>query len=149
MLEELHNQFRVIRGRQVVVDAHVARFYGVSTKRLNEQVKRHVSRFPEDIAFRLTAAEAADLRRELGYSWRGSRHAPRVFTECGVFMAAYVLHTDKAAETSVSLVRAIVASGDDLNFGRDLASQLDDVERRLAGDPGFPSELWRFLLEGP
>lgn len=150
MLEILQSQYRTIRGRQVVLDAHVARFYGVSTKRLNEQVRRNLVRFPEDFAFRLTAAEAADTRRELAahrLGRGGSRHAPRVFTECGILMAAFVLHTPQAIETGITLVRAIVASAGELTLDRDLQSQLADIERRLAGEPGSPEGIWRLLTE--
>lgn len=99
----------VIRGERVMLDADLAAFYGVPTKRLNEQVRRNPRRFPADFAFVLTKPEAGNLRSHFATSssnWGGRRHLPRAFTEHGALMAAAVLNSKRAVQMSVLIVRA-------------------------------------------
>jgi hypothetical protein len=90
-VEEVHRRIVVIRGRKVILDADLASLYGVTTTRLNEQVKRNVERFPEDFAFRLTREEFDRLKSHFATSsstWGGRRKLPNAFTEHGAIMAA-------------------------------------------------------------
>src|SRR5262245_20664095 len=100
-----------IRGHKVLLDSDLAELYGVSVKRLNQQVKRNPERFPADFMFRLTASEFEALRLQNATSKKtrgGRRYLPFVFSEHGAIMAASVLNSRRAVEMSVFVVRAFV-----------------------------------------
>jgi hypothetical protein len=98
-----------IRGCSVIIDSDLAALYGVTTGRLNEQVKRNKNRFPEDFHFQLTEKEWKALRSQNAISKRGGRrYPPYAFTEHGAVMAANILNSDQAIEMSVAVVRAFV-----------------------------------------
>jgi len=99
-----------VRGQRVMLDSDLARIYGVSLKRLNEQVRRNRERFPRDFAFQLTRQEFANLKSQFATSSShgGKRKLPWVFTEHGAIMLATVLRTPTAVEVSVRVVRAFV-----------------------------------------
>jgi hypothetical protein len=101
----IERRILAFRGHRVILDSDLAALYGVTTKRLNEQVKRNADRFPGDFMFELTDEEAAILRSQSATSsggHGGRRHAPRVFTEHGAVMAASVLNTPRAVEVRAS-----------------------------------------------
>jgi hypothetical protein len=92
--ERIERAILVIRGQKVLLDADLAELYGVTTKRLNQQVRRNIDRFPEDFAFLLTAKEFTNLKLQFATSssgWGGRRKPPFAFTEHGAVMAASVL----------------------------------------------------------
>ena len=124
-----------VRGQPVLPDSVVAALYGVSTKRLNEQIKRNAGRFPGDFVFRLTAEEFAVLNRSQiatgRQRHRDPRNPPLVFTEHGAIMAAAVLNTAQAVETSVFVVRAFVQLRRLASGNGELSVKLTDLERRL------------------
>jgi hypothetical protein len=100
-----------IRNERVMFDADLAALYGVSTSRLNEQVRRNLGRFPADFAFVLTREEAAILRSQIAISKKGrggARFAPMAFTEHGVAMLSSVLHSPRAVAVNVEIIRAFV-----------------------------------------
>src|SRR2546430_16543116 len=98
-----------VRGQRVLIDSDLAFLYGVTTKRLNEAVRRNPARFPPDFAFRLTPEEVADLRSQFATSrWGGTRYAPRAFTEQGVAMLSGVLNSPTAVAVNVEIMRAVV-----------------------------------------
>jgi len=136
-LEQVSRGILVIRGHKVLLDADLARLYGVSTGRLMEQVKRNRSRFPQDFLFQITDQELANLRSQIAISslpvakWGGRRSAPFAFTEHGALMAANVLRSRRAIEVSIFVVRAFVRLRDTLMAHKDLARKLDDLERRM------------------
>jgi hypothetical protein len=106
-LERITSAIRVIRGQRVMLDADLAALYGVSTRRLNEQVARNRDRFPPDFMFRLTAVETEDLKSQLATSsrgWGGRRTTPQVFTEHGTVMLANVLRSRTAVAASIQVV---------------------------------------------
>lgn len=110
-VERIDSAIHLVRGHRVMLDADLAALYGVTTKRLNERVKRNLDRFPEDFAFRLTADEVVALRSQSATSnvgRGGRRYAPIAFTEHGAVMLASVLSSPTAVETSVQIVRAFV-----------------------------------------
>jgi len=125
----------VIRGQRVIADSQLAVLYGTTTKRLNEQVKRNIARFPADFMFKLTRVETASLNwsQVATTSQRHRRHnfAPYVFTEHGAIMAATVLNSPKAIEMSLYVVRAFVQLRMLLTSNAELARKLADVESRL------------------
>ena len=99
-----------LRGQAVMLDADLAALYGVSVKRLNEQIKRNAKRFPEDFAFKLTDKEWNNLKSQIATSsgHGGRRKLPYAFTEHGAIMAANVLKSEQAETMSVAVVRAFV-----------------------------------------
>ena len=110
-LQKIAPLIHEIRGERVILDSDLAKIYGVSTTRLNEQVKRNVDRFPADFAFRLKREEMASLMSQIAISsfhHGGRRKAARVFTEHGAIMAANVLNSKEAVRMSVFVVRAFV-----------------------------------------
>lgn len=115
-----------------MLDADLAALYGVTTRRLNEQVRRNVGRFPVDFAFPLSAQEVKNLKSQFAISsWGGRRTVPLAFTEHGVIMAAMVLNSSRATEVSVYVVRGFVKLRDTLAAHKELARRLDDLESRI------------------
>lgn len=136
-VENIETAIHVIRGMRVMLDADLAKFYGVTTKRMNEQFRRNRLRFPEDFAFQLTAEEVATLRSQFATSKMGRggrRFLPWVFTEHGAVMLASVLNSKVAIEASVAIVRAFVRMREALQIsGGDLIAKLAQIDGRLDG----------------
>lgn len=132
-VEQVEQRILLIRGQKVIVDADLAQFYGVTTKRLNEQVKRNKNRFPEDFIFQLTAGEKAELVANCDHLVRlkFSPSLPNAFTEHGAIMAAGILNSERAVELSVFVVRAFVRLREVLASNKELAVKLAELERRL------------------
>ena len=132
-IAQLESAIYLIRGQRVMFDSDLAAIYGVTTKRLNEQVRRNISRFPEDFAFQLTAEELTNLRSQIATSsfHGGRRYRPWVFTEHGAIMLASVLNSDIAAQASVRVVRAFVRLREMVAANAQLAANLEELERRL------------------
>jgi len=115
-----------VRGHAVILDTDLANLYGVETRQINQQVKRNQERFPNSFAFQLTKSEWDNLRSQNVISRRhgGRRYMPYVFTEHGVLMAANVLNSSKAIETSVAVVEAFVKL-------RRMALSVEGIARKL------------------
>jgi hypothetical protein len=134
--QDIGQRIVLLRGQKVLLDADLARLYGVTTARLNEQIKRNVTRFPSDFIFRLSNQELIVLMSQIatsknGRSGRGgTRKPPLAFTEHGAIMAASVLNTPRAIETSVFIVRAFIRMRDALASHKELARKLDELESR-------------------
>jgi len=112
--EEIQRHIHQIRGQRVILDADLARFYGVNTKTLNQAVKRNHNRFPPDFLFPLKKQELVGLRSQnvTANISPKSRSIPYAFTEHGALMAATVLRSHKASQISVLIIRAFVALRD-------------------------------------
>jgi hypothetical protein len=123
----------LIRGRRVMLDSDLAAVYGVTTKRLNEQLRRNRSRFPSDFAFQLTVEELTNLRSQIATSsfHGGPRYRPWVFTEHGALMLASVLNSAIAVQASVRVVRAFVRLREMVAANAQLAAKLEQLERRF------------------
>ena len=107
---KVESLIRVIRGQQVMLDRDLAELYGVETRRLNEQVKRNIERFPEDFMFQLTPNEFDNLKSQIATSsWGGVRKLPYAFTEQGVAMLSGVLKSQTAVEANIRIMRAFVS----------------------------------------
>lgn len=107
---KVESLIRVIRGQQVMLDRDLAELYGVETRRLNEQVKRNIERFPEDFMFQLTSNEFDNLKSQIAISsWGGVRKLPYAFTEQGVAMLSGVLKSSTAVEANIRIMRAFVS----------------------------------------
>ena len=153
---QIDSMIRSIRGVRVMLDSDLAAIYGVSTKRLNEQVKRNLERFPDDFMFQLTAREAVALRSQIATSsglnqsqiatgsksrsilksqiatsssHGGRRSRPYAFTEYGALMAANVLNSERAVQMSVFVIRAFVKMRETLLGTRELAKKLEAREK--------------------
>ncbi|WP_308446791.1 ORF6N domain-containing protein [Flavobacterium collinsii] len=95
-----------IRNQKIMLDRDLALLYDVETKRLNEQIKRNLSRFPSDFMFQLTENEFENLKSQIATSsWGGNRKLPFVFTEHGILMLSSVLKSDKAIQTNIQIMR--------------------------------------------
>jgi hypothetical protein len=136
-----------------MLDVDLARLYGVTTKRFNEQVKRNLRRFPADFMFQLTPAEHAHLRSQIATSSSaahgGRRHLPYVFTEHGAIMAATVLNSRRAVEMSLVVVRAFVRLRQLLQSNIHLARKLEALERKYDGKFETVFEAIRELMVPP
>jgi hypothetical protein len=106
-IENITGLIYLIRGKKVMLDQDLAVLYGVETRRLKEQVRRNIERFPEDFMFELSKKEYENLRSQFATSsWGGTRYAPMAFTEHGVLMISSVLKSDKAIQINIQIVRA-------------------------------------------
>src|SRR3984957_8426787 len=132
---EIARAILVLRGHRVLLDSELAALYGVTTKRLNEQVKRNAERFPADFMFRLTRAETEALNRSQiatgSQKHRDPRFPPYAFTEHGAIMAASILNSPRAIEMSVYVVRAFVQLREMLASNKELARRFAQLETRL------------------
>ena len=111
VVDNIESLIKVIRGQQVMLDRDLATLYGVETKRLNEQVKRNIKRFPEDFMFQLTKDECLRSQIATLNEGRGQhlKYMPYVFTENGVAMLSSVLRSDTAIEVNIRIMRAFVS----------------------------------------
>lgn len=122
----------LLRGQKVILDVDLALLYGVTTRRLNEQVRRNRTRFPADFLLEVTAEEFANLKSHFATSsWGGRRKLPLAFTEHGAIQVATILNSTRAVEMSVYVVRAFVRLRDMLVSNKELARKLADLERSL------------------
>jgi hypothetical protein len=104
--ETISDKIYFIRNQKVMLDSDLASLYEVETRRLNEQVKRNISRFPSDFMFQLTEIEFENLMSQIATSsWGGIRKLPYAFTEHGVLMLSSVLKSDKAIQTNIQIMR--------------------------------------------
>ena len=122
-----------VRGVKVMLDVDLAELYGVTTKRLNEQVKRNLGRFAADFMFRLTAKEAVNLKSQFATSssWGGRRKSPTAFTEHGILMLSSVLSSDRAVRVNIHIMRVFVRLNRLLSTEKDIARKLDRMEVKV------------------
>jgi len=119
--------------RCILLDRDLAALYGVSTSRINEQVRRNIARFPLDFMFQLTDAETDALRSQTAISndgRGGRRYPPSVFTEQGVAMLSSVLRSERAVQVNIAIMRAFVRLRRLLATHKALARKLEELERR-------------------
>jgi hypothetical protein len=132
-IQNIDGLIYTIRGKRVMIDSDLAVLYGIETGNLNKAVNRNRSRFPEDFMFRLTPAEAENLRFQIGISrWGGRRYLPSAFTEHGVVMLSSVLGTERAVRVNIRVVRAFVLLRTALATSKDLTRRMEGVEKKLA-----------------
>lgn len=142
--DDIQSRIYTIRNVQIMLDSDLAELYGVEVKRLNEQVKRNIERFPQEFSFQLTAEEnnalrsqfvtsngKTDLKSQIATSsWGGRRTAPYAFTEQGVAMLSAVLHSDTAIKISIQIINAFVAMRKFISANAQIFHRLDGVERK-------------------
>lgn len=126
------NKVLLIREKRVMIDRDIAELYGVTTKRINEAVKRNKERFPEDFMFQLSKEEHEILRSQIATSsWGGSRYAPYAFTEHGVLMLANVLKSEQAIEMSLQIIRVFVQMRELALTHKDVLVKLLKIEKKI------------------
>jgi len=144
-LEHVVSRIFLIRGQKVMLDADLADLYGVTTKRLNEQVKRNIDRFPSDFMFQMNVKEHDSLRSQFATLKHGRgqhrKYLPYVFTEHGAIMAASVLDSERAVQISIYVVRAFVQLREMLSSNKALARKLNELERKLTTHDHAITEL--------
>lgn len=129
---KIENRILLVRGEKVIIDADLAEFYGVATKRLNEQVKRNANRFPGDFMFQLTKEEKSEVVANCDHlsKLKYSPSLPYAFTEHGAIMAASVLNSQRAVEISVFIVRAFVQIRHFVIDHAELKREVDELRRQ-------------------
>jgi len=134
--KKVDSKILVLRGQKVILDSDLAELYGVSVKRLNQQVTRNAKRFPSDFLFRLSRTDHENLRLHFATSSSrhgGRRYMPHAFTEHGAIMAATVLNSKRAIEMSIFVVRAFVRMREALTANQQIVAKLAEIEQRLEG----------------
>ena len=145
--ERIAQSILLIRGERVLLGRELAKLYGVTTFNLNKAVKRNMKRFPEDFMFQLTKEDVERLIFQIGISKPsgrgGRRYLPYAFTEQGVAMLSSVLHSDRAIEVNIAIMRAFVRFRQILSTNKGLAAKLEKLERKL----GEHDENFRVVFE--
>ncbi len=151
-VEQIEKSILTLRGQRVILDAELARIYGVTTARLNQQVRRNHDRFPADFAHQLTRQEVAILMLQTATSRSahgGRRKSPYVFTEYGAIMAANVLNTPVAINAAILVVRAFVRMREMVNSRAELARKIDDMEQKYDAQFKVVFDAIRQLMAPP
>jgi len=132
--EVIMSKVYYIRGNKVMLDEELAALYEVSTKRLNEQVKRNMKRFPDDFMFQLTMQEFNDLKSQFATSsWGGRRTAPYAFTEHGVLMLSSILTSERAVNVNIRIMRIYTKMREMIFTHKDILIQLEKIEKKVTG----------------
>lgn len=121
-----------VRGQKIMIDEDLAQMYNVPTKRLNEQVRRNMARFPKDFMFQLTEREFENLKSQFATSsWGGRRTLPYAFTEHGVLMLSSVLNSETAIQVNIRIVRVYAKLRDMLAANKDIMLKLEQLEHKI------------------
>lgn len=134
-IERIAEKIYLIRDQKVMLDSDLAELYGITTGNLNKAVKRNIRRFPNDFMFQLVQDEYEALLFQTGIAkdGRGGRRTPPfVFTEQGVAMLSSVLHTDRAIDINVSIMRAFVRLREILATHKDVAQKIEEHDKQIA-----------------
>ncbi len=132
--EQIAAQIYIFREQKVMLDSDLAKLYGVTTGRLNEQVKRNIKRFPGDFAFQLNQEEFDSLISHIATSnaGRGGRRKPPwVFTEQGIAMLSGILHSERAIEVNISIMRTFVRLRHMLANNEELARKVNEHDYHI------------------
>ena len=130
---EISSKILTLRGKQVMLDRDLSELYQVETRRLNEQVKRNLDRFPDDFMFQLSEIELANWKSQFATSNKeimGLRKMPYAFTEEGIYMLATVLRSPIATETSIAIIRTFKKLREFSKHYNALAKQLIEIDRK-------------------
>ena len=130
--EFIENKIYFIRGEKVMLSIHLAELYDVEPRALVQAVKRNIERFPEDFMFQLTKEELDNLKSQIVISsWGGMRRAtPYAFTEQGIAMLSSILHSKRAIEVNIQIMRAFVKLREMISSHKDLAKKLENLEKK-------------------
>ncbi len=126
------NKIYIIRDKKVMIDRDLAEMYGVETRRLVEQVKRNIDRFPQDFMFQLTPEEFENLISQIATSsWGGTRKLPYAFTEQGVAMLSSVLNSKQAIQVNIQIIRIFTKMRELLISHKEILLKLNQLEKKL------------------
>lgn len=146
--EVIFSKIYLIRNKQVILDRDLAEFYQVETKQLKRSVRRNIDRFPEDFMFELSPDEFQYLRSQFGTSsWGGSRYSPMAFSEFGIVMLASVLHSQKAINVNIQIVRAFLKMREILNSQNIIFARLKKIETDQIRQGESISQIFELLEE--
>jgi phage regulator Rha-like protein len=150
-VERIEKAILLIRRQKVMLDVDLAALYGVETKMLVRAVKRNINRFPTDFMFQLNKEEFDNLRFHFGTSsdWGGRRYPPYAFTEQGVAMLSSVLHSQRAIQVNIEIMRAFIRLRQMLASHAELARKLDALEKKYDAQFKQVFEAIRQLMAPP
>lgn len=150
-IDRIDQAILLIRRHRVMLDTDLAKLYGVSTKVLNQAVRRNATRFPADFMFQLKPEETTALRSQIVTSkGRGGRqYRPYVFTEQGVAMLSSVLHSERAIQVNIAIMRAFVQLREMIGSNKGLARRLNDLEKKYDSQFRVIFEAIRELMAEP
>jgi hypothetical protein len=130
--ETISRKIFLIRDKKVMLDEDLAELYDVATKRLNEQIKRNIARFPEDFMFQLTPEEFENLKSQFATSsWGGRRKLPNAFTEQGVAMLSGVLHSQRAIKVNIQIMRVFTRLRKMLTDTLSVKLEIEEIKNKL------------------
>jgi len=130
-VEVIATKILLIRGKRVMLDKDLAKLYEVDTSQLTRQVRRNIDRFPEDFMFQLTKEEFQNLMCQIGISgWGGTRKLPYAFTEQGVAMLSGVLHSKRAVQVNIQIMRAFIQLKRMLLTNAGLRRKIEEMEKK-------------------
>jgi hypothetical protein len=142
------NKIYFIRNQKVMLDRDLAELYSVETKRLNEQVKRNLSRFPEDFMFQLSEIEFQNLKSQFATSsWGGIRKVPYVFTEHGVLMLSSVLNSEKAIQTNIQIMRIFTKIRQMLAETTEIRLDVETIKKKIENQGKNIELVFQYLDE--
>ena len=140
----------VFRGLNVMLDEDLAALYGVETKRLNEQVKRNMARFPSDFMFQLSKDELDILKSQFATSsWGGRRTPPYAFTRDGIAMLSSVLNSERAIQVNIQIMRTFTKIREIMHSNESLRTKINSLEKKYDSQFGEVFEVLRRLLDSP
>ena len=144
--EVIMNKIYLIRGEKVMLDSDLGELYQVTTKRLNEQVKRNQDRFPEDFMFQLAKEEWQNLKSQFATSsWGGRRTLPYVFTEHGVLMLSSILNSKRAIKVNVQIMRIYTKMRKMLLTHQDLLIKMNELEAKVGNHDKSIKQIFAYL----
>jgi len=148
-IENIHSRILLIRGQKIIIDADLAQLYGVTTKRLNQQVKRNKARFPAEFVIRLTDQEKAEVVTNCNHlkDLKYSPTLPHAFTEHGALMVFSVLNTPIAIRTGIFIVKAFVKLREFLASHQEIAYSVQELEARIESHDRHIRSLWDAIDE--
>jgi len=147
-VEIIASKILLIRGKRVMLDRDLAKLYEVDTSQLTRQVRRNIDRFPEDFMFQLTKEELRNLICQIGISsWGGTRKLPYAFTEQGVAMLSGVLHSKRAVQVNIQIMRAFIQLKRMLLTNADLRRKIEEMERKYDKQFAIVFQAIKQLLE--
>jgi hypothetical protein len=148
--EDIVGKIYFVRGKKVMLDKDLALLYGVTTKRLKEQVKRNLERFPQDFMFQLRKQEFTNLRSQIATSrWGGVRYMPYAFTEQGVAMLSSILNSKRAIQVNIQIMRTFTKLREMLLTNEMLRLKIENIERKYDNQFKVVFDAIKKILEVP
>ena len=146
--EIISSKIYLIREQKVMLDSDLAELYQVETRRLNEQVKRNVDRFPEDFMFQLTEEEFENLKSQNATSsWGGRRKLPYAFTEHGVLMLSSVLNSKRSIAVNIHIMRVYTKVKEMLVTHKDILAELESIKQKVGTNSNDIELIFNYLKQ--